>query len=132
MNPDFLDLLIALNAAEARFLVVGGYAVGVHGRPRATKDLDVWVEASVDNAGRVLQALRDFGARSSFGVRGVRLYIVYIRRKRVSISNLTDSGAFCHDTYCIVAPGSPSMTAPDSPFFAQPLIVPVQNIFGLA
>jgi hypothetical protein len=62
MNADFLDLLIALNAAEARFLVVGGYAVGVHGRPRATKDLDVWIEASADNARRVMQALRDFGA----------------------------------------------------------------------
>src|SRR5579872_4113494 len=62
MNADFLDLLTALNAAEARFLVVGGYAVGVHGRPRATKDLDVWIEASPDNARRVMQALRDFGA----------------------------------------------------------------------
>jgi hypothetical protein len=61
MNPDFLDLLTALNAAESRFLVVGGYALGVHGRPRATKDLDLWIEASADNARRVMQALRDFG-----------------------------------------------------------------------
>jgi hypothetical protein len=62
MNPDFLDLLRALLDAEARFLIVGAYAVGVHGRPRATKDLDVWVEASDGNAPRVLQALRAFGA----------------------------------------------------------------------
>jgi uncharacterized nucleotidyltransferase DUF6036 len=62
MNADFLDLLTALSAADARFLVVGGYAVGVHGWPRATKDLDVWIEASADNAKRVMQALRDFGA----------------------------------------------------------------------
>lgn len=62
MNADFLDLLTALNAVEARFLIVGGYALGVHGRPRATKDLDVWIEASADNARRVMQALRDFGA----------------------------------------------------------------------
>jgi len=62
MDADFLDLLTALNVAEARFLVVGGYAVGVHGRPRATKDLDVWIEATSDNARRVMQALRDFGA----------------------------------------------------------------------
>ena len=61
MNPDFLDLLCALSDAEARFLVVGGYAVGVHGRPRATMDLDVWVEASDDNAPRVIRALRAFG-----------------------------------------------------------------------
>jgi hypothetical protein len=48
--------------AEARFLVVGGYAVGVHGRPRATKDLDVWVEATPANAPKVIAALRVFGA----------------------------------------------------------------------
>jgi hypothetical protein len=62
MSPDFLDLLRALSGAEARFMVVGAYAVGVHGHPRATKDLDVWVEASVDNAPRVMSALHDFGA----------------------------------------------------------------------
>jgi hypothetical protein len=62
MNPDFLDLLRSLLDAEARFLVVGAYAVGVHGRPRATKDLDVWVDASDDNAPRVMKALSAFGA----------------------------------------------------------------------
>jgi len=62
MSPDFLDLLRALLGAEARFLVVGAYAVGVHGHPRATKDLDVWVEASSENAPKVMNALRDFGA----------------------------------------------------------------------
>jgi hypothetical protein len=53
MTPDFLDLLRALLAADARFMIVGAYAVGVHGRPRATKDLDVWVEASAANAPKV-------------------------------------------------------------------------------
>jgi hypothetical protein len=62
MNPDFLDLLRSLLAADVRFMVVGAYAVGVHGRPRATKDLDVWVEPSVENAPKVIKALLDFGA----------------------------------------------------------------------
>jgi hypothetical protein len=62
MNEDFLDLLSALNDAEARFLIVGAYAVAVHGRPRATGDLDVWVEASPENAARVMKALVSFGA----------------------------------------------------------------------
>lgn len=62
MNPDFLDLLRALLDARAHFLVVGAYALGIHGRPRATKDFDVWVEASADNAPRVIRALRAFGA----------------------------------------------------------------------
>jgi hypothetical protein len=62
LPPDFRDLLIALNAAEARYLLVGGHAVAYYGRPRATKDFDVWIEASPDNAGRVMAALRVFGA----------------------------------------------------------------------
>ena len=62
LPPDFLDLLTALNAADAKYLLVGGHAVGFHGVPRATKDIDVWVEASADNAARVLAALRSFGA----------------------------------------------------------------------
>ncbi len=62
MNDDFLDLISALNDAEARFLVVGGYAVAVHGHPRATKHLDIFVDATVENAERVFAALRRFGA----------------------------------------------------------------------
>jgi hypothetical protein len=62
LNEDFLELLSALLVAEARFLVVGAYAVGIHGRPRATKDLDIWIDATPANAPRVLAALRQFGA----------------------------------------------------------------------
>jgi len=61
-SPDFLDLLTALNAAEAKYMLVGGHAVGLFGRPRATKDFDLWIEASSENASRVMTALRDFGA----------------------------------------------------------------------
>ena len=62
MNPDFVDLLRAFAAAEVRFLVVGAYALALHGRPRATGDLDVWVDASSQNAPRVMRALAAFGA----------------------------------------------------------------------
>jgi hypothetical protein len=51
-----------LSAAEARFLVVGAYAVTFHARPRATGDLDLWIEATPANAARVLRALGNFGA----------------------------------------------------------------------
>ena len=57
MNPDFLDLLAALVRAEARFLVVGAHAMAAHGVPRATGDLDVWVQANPENAARVWDAL---------------------------------------------------------------------------
>lgn len=62
LAKDFRDLLRAFIDHEVRFLVVGAYALAVHGRPRATGDLDVWVETSPTNADRVFAALQAFGA----------------------------------------------------------------------
>ena len=62
VNRDFRDLFAALNAARARYLLVGGYALAFHAEPRFTKDLGVWVDASDDNARRVHAALSAFGA----------------------------------------------------------------------
>ena len=62
MNRDFVDLLGAFVAADVRFLIVGAYALAVHGRPRATADLAVWIDATPENAARVVQALAAFGA----------------------------------------------------------------------
>jgi hypothetical protein len=61
-NRDFRDLLAAFSAHDARFLIVGGYAVTFHARPRFTKDLDVWVDPTPVNAQRVFAALAGFGA----------------------------------------------------------------------
>jgi hypothetical protein len=62
VNEDFRDLLQALLQDGARFLVVGAHAMAVHGVPRATGDLDVWICPDPANAGRVWQALMRFGA----------------------------------------------------------------------
>jgi hypothetical protein len=62
MNQDFVDLLRAFVDADVRFLIVGAYALALHGRPRATGDLDIWVDATDRNAPRVMAALRAFGA----------------------------------------------------------------------
>ena len=62
LNPDFRDLFAALNAAGAEFLIIGGYALAIHGTPRFTKDLDVWVDATPENAQKVWDALDAFGA----------------------------------------------------------------------
>jgi hypothetical protein len=62
MNRDFVEMLSALSAAGARFLVVGAHALAAHGAPRATGHLDIWIQATPDNAARVLEALRTFGA----------------------------------------------------------------------
>ena len=62
MNSDFEELLRAFNASGVKYLVVDGYAVMLYTEPRYTKDLDVWVEASEENAVRVFEALAQFGA----------------------------------------------------------------------
>ncbi len=67
MNPDFRDMLSALSDEGVEYLLIGAYAMAVHGVPRATGDIDVWVRPSPDNADRVLRALARFGAP-----RGVR------------------------------------------------------------
>jgi hypothetical protein len=58
---DFKEFLKLLNENDVRYLLIGGYAVGYHGYPRATNDMDVWVAIHPDNAQRVVNALRDFG-----------------------------------------------------------------------
>jgi hypothetical protein len=62
VNPDFRDLLSAFNVAGVRFLIVGGYALAYHAHPRFTKDLDLLIEPTPENARRVHEALRSFGA----------------------------------------------------------------------
>jgi hypothetical protein len=61
-NPDFKDLFVALCDQRAEFIVVGAHAVMIFTEPRYTKDLDVWVRPSIENAERVYRALRAFGA----------------------------------------------------------------------
>ena len=62
LNADFRDMLSALSDARAEFLLVGAYAVAVHGLVRATADLDIWVRPSEENASRVWRAVARFGA----------------------------------------------------------------------
>jgi len=62
LNEDFVDVLRALGESGAEFIVVGAHAMAVHGVPRATGDLDILVRPTLENAHRVLQALRLFGA----------------------------------------------------------------------
>lgn len=61
-NPDFKDLFAALSEQGAEFLVVGGHAVMLYTEPRFTKDMDVWVRPTRENAERVFRALGRFGA----------------------------------------------------------------------
>lgn len=64
LTDDFKEFLRLLNDHYVEYIVVGGYAVGVYGYPRATIDLDVWVRSSPENAQRIVSALREFGFES--------------------------------------------------------------------
>jgi predicted nucleotidyltransferase len=63
-NQDFKEFIESLNANLVQYLIVGGYAVALHGHPRYTKDLDVWVDCSRGNAQAMIRALAQFGMGS--------------------------------------------------------------------
>lgn len=61
LNQDFKEFIRSLNDNGVRYLVAGGYAVALHGYPRYTKDIDVWIDLTPENASNVVNALEDFG-----------------------------------------------------------------------
>lgn len=96
MNSDFKELLDALNEAEVEYLIVGGYAVIYHSRPRFTKDLDIWLRADAENARKLMHAFREFGMplidieEADFAVAGTQ-YV--IGRPPSAIDFLTSLGS---------------------------------------
>jgi len=60
-SSDFEELFGCLNTRNVRAIIVGGHALAFHGRPRFTKDLDVFVDPTPENAARLLAALHEFG-----------------------------------------------------------------------
>jgi hypothetical protein len=62
LNNDYSDMLRALSDENVKFLLVGAYAMAVHGYPRATMDLDLWVMPTAENADAVMRAITRFGA----------------------------------------------------------------------
>lgn len=67
LPPDWSEFIGLLFAHRVRFIVVGAHALAAHGRPRATQDIDILVEPTAENAGRVCAALADFGFRDLEG-----------------------------------------------------------------
>ncbi len=67
LSKDFKEFVALLKKHEAEYMIVGGYAVGVHGYPRYTGDLDIWLNPTQANAERVLTVIAEFGF-ASFGL----------------------------------------------------------------
>ncbi|MBI2757135.1 MAG: hypothetical protein HYX49_00485 [Chloroflexi bacterium] len=61
LPTDFKEFLRLLKEHDVRYLIIGGYAVGYHGYPRATEDLDIWVAVHPDNALKLVSVLKVFG-----------------------------------------------------------------------
>jgi len=83
LPPDFREFLQFLNEEKVEYLVVGGYAVGFHGYPRATKDIDIWVAVHPDNADRLVRVFQRFG----FSANRVSPNLFLQENKVVSIGN---------------------------------------------
>ena len=61
LPPDFKEFLQLLNEHQVEYLLIGGYAVGYHGYPRATVDMDIWVAMHPENANKLIAVLKEFG-----------------------------------------------------------------------
>ena len=61
LPPDFKEFLKLFNCHGCKYLLIGGYAVGYHGYPRATNDPDVWIARPPENAAKIVTALQEFG-----------------------------------------------------------------------
>ena len=64
IDKDFKEFIQLLNKNEVQYLIVGGYAVALHGHPRYTKDLDIWILIHKDNAEKLVSTLQEFGLNS--------------------------------------------------------------------
>jgi len=83
LNQDFKEFIQSLNDNEVKYLVVGGYAVALHGYPRYTKDMDIWVDMSAENAEKILKALDAFG----FGSLGIEASEFTIENQMLQLGN---------------------------------------------
>jgi hypothetical protein len=80
---DFKEFLKLLNSYEVEYLLVGGYAVGYYGYPRATGDMDIWIAVHPDNANKLMRVLGDFG----FGTVGLSEALFLQENKIIRMGN---------------------------------------------
>jgi len=103
LNSDYKDMLQVLLENGVKFLLVGAYAMGAHGYPRSTGDIDIWVEPSPENSRRVYHALAQFGAplqevdETTFVKEGV-VYQIGVAPCRIDVMSAV-SGVQFHEAY---------------------------------
>eukprot|EP00752_Nemacystus_decipiens_P016599 g14839.t1 len=99
LNDDYSDMLRCLLDEKVEFLLIGAYAMAVYGYPRATKDIDLWIYASADNAPRMIRALSRFGApmqhvtESDFETIGT-IFQIGVAPRRIDLTTLVHGPTF--------------------------------------
>lgn len=71
LTQDFKEFLSLLNSEKIEYMLIGGYAAGLYGVPRPTKDLDVWVSVAVENLDRLIRALEKNRVRPGINPKGL-------------------------------------------------------------
>ncbi len=99
LNEDYKEMLQILLNNEVKFLVVGAYAMGAHGYPRATGDFDIWVETSAENSKKIYKSLFEFGAplsditEKTFMDKGI-IFQIGVAPRRIDIITQIDGVIF--------------------------------------
>jgi hypothetical protein len=103
LPPDFKEFIRCINSEKVEYMLVGGYAVGFHGAPRFTADMDIWVGSDANNAAKLGRALQQFGFRTPEIISGQFLKsdsVFRIGRPPLQIDLLTEiSGCTFADSY---------------------------------
>ena len=99
LNEDYKDILQLLLQEKVKFLIVGAYALGVYGYPRATGDIDIWVEPSQENAKKIFDVLCKFGSpikgisRETFSTKGI-IFQIGLPPRRIDLITDIDGVKF--------------------------------------
>lgn len=99
LNEDYKEMLQILLNNEVKFLIVGAYAMGAHGYPRATGDFDIWVEVSAENSKKIYKSLSEFGAplsditEKTFAEEGI-FFQIGVAPRRIDITTHIDGVIF--------------------------------------
>jgi hypothetical protein len=99
LNEDYREMLQILLNNEVRFLIVGAYAMGAHGYPRATGDFDIWVETTFENSKKIYKSLSEFGSplsditEKTFAKKGL-IFQIGIAPRRIDIITHIDGVIF--------------------------------------
>lgn len=99
LNEDYKEMLQILLDNEVKFLIVGAYAMGAYGYPRATGDFDIWVDTSIENSKKIYKSLFEFGVpisditENTFTEKGI-VFQIGVAPRRIDIVTHIDGVNF--------------------------------------